>query len=202
MSLRIVPANEASWDDLQTVFGPRGEAHRCQCQWFKTRAAEWRALSPEERAERLRSQTECGYPDAGTTTGLIAYLDDEPVGWCAIEPRTEYPRLLTSRIPWSGREESKTDESVWVVSCFLTRTGYRRQGVSTALAAAAVDFARERGARALEGYPIAVQPGQEFSWGELYVGSRSMFTEAGFRQVSRPTERRVVMRIDFDGDSA
>jgi len=199
MSLRIVPANEASWDDLQTVFGPRGEAYRCQCQWFKTRAAEWRALSIEERAERLRSQTECGYPDAGTTTGLIAYLDEEPVGWCAIEPRTEYPRLLTSRIPWSGREESKTDDSVWVVSCFLTRTGYRRQGVSTALAAAAVDFARERGARALEGYPIAVQPGQEFSWGELYVGSRSMFTEAGFRQVSRPTERRVVMRVDFDG---
>jgi GNAT superfamily N-acetyltransferase len=198
MSLRIVPANEASWDDLQTVFGPRGEAHRCQCQWFKTRAGQWRALSTEERAERLRAQTECGFPDAGTTTGLIAYLDEEPVGWCAVEPRTEYPRLLTSRIPWSGREESKTDDSVWVVSCFLTRTGYRRQGVSKALAAAAIDFARERGARALEGYPIAVQPGQEFSWGELYVGSRSMFTEAGFRQVSRPTERRVVMRVDFD----
>lgn len=197
-SLRILPANEASWDDLQTVFGERGEAHRCQCQWFKTRAAEWRALSVEERAERLRGQTECGYPDADTTTGLIAYLDEEPVGWCAVEPRTEYPRLLTSRIPWSGREESKTDEGVWVVSCFVTRTGYRRRGVSKGLAVAAVDFARERGARALEGYPIAVQPGQEFSWGELYVGSRSMFTAAGFRQVSRPTERRVVMRIDFD----
>jgi GNAT superfamily N-acetyltransferase len=198
MSLRILPANEASWDDLQTVFGERGEAHRCQCQWFKTRAAEWRAQTVEERAERLRAQTECGYPDAGTTTGLIAYLDDEPVGWCAVEPRTQYPRLLTSRIPWSGREESKTDESVWVVSCFVTRTGYRRQGVSKALAAAAVGFARERGARALEGYPIAVQPGQEFSWGELYVGSRSMFTSAGFKQVSRPTERRVVMRVEFD----
>jgi GNAT superfamily N-acetyltransferase len=198
MSLRILPANEASWDDLQTVLGERGEAHRCQCQWFKTRAPEWRALSVEERAERLRAQTECGYPDSGTTTGLIAYLDDEPVGWCAIEPRTEYPRLLTSRIPWSGREESKTDESVWVVTCFVTRTGYRRRGVSRDLAAAAVDFARQRGARALEGYPIAVQPGQEYSWGELYVGSRSMFAAAGFRQVSSPTERRVVMRIDFD----
>jgi GNAT superfamily N-acetyltransferase len=202
MPLRILPANEASWDDLQTVFGERGEAHRCQCQWFKSRAAEWRAQTVEERAERLRAQTECDYPDAGTTTGLIAYLDDEPVGWCAVEPRTEYPRLLTSRIPWSGREESKADESVWVVSCFVTRTGYRRQGVSKALAAAAVGFARERGARALEGYPIAVQPGQEFTWGELYVGSRSMFTSAGFKQVSKPTERRVVMRMEFDGDRA
>jgi GNAT superfamily N-acetyltransferase len=202
MPLRILPANEASWDDLQRVFGERGEAHRCQCQWFKSRAAEWRAQTVEERAERLRGQTECGYLDAGTTTGLIAYLDDEPVGWCAVEPRTEYPRLLTSRIPWSGREESKADESVWVVSCFVTRTGYRRQGVSKALAAAAVGFARDRGARALEGYPIAVQPGQEFTWGELYVGSRSMFTSAGFKQVSKPTERRVVMRMEFDGDRA
>jgi GNAT superfamily N-acetyltransferase len=198
MNMRIVPANEASWDDLQTIFGPRGEAQRCQCQWFKTRAAEWRAMSVEDRAERLRGQTECGDPDAGMTSGLIAYLDAEPVGWCAVEPRTTYPRLLTSRVPWSGREESKTDETVWVVSCFVTRTGYRRRGVSKALAAAAVDFARHRGARALEGYPIAVHPGQEFTWGELYVGSRSVFASAGFHEVSRPTERRVVMRVDFE----
>ena len=196
--ITIVPANEASWEDLQTVLGDRGEAHRCQCQWFKVPATEYRALSVEERAERLRAQTECGYPDAGATTGLVAYLDEEPVGWCAVEPRTEYPRLLNSRVPWSGREESKTDGGVWVVSCFVTRTGYRRRGVSKALAAASVDFARQRGARALEGYPIVVRPGQEFSWGELYVGSRGMFTSAGFREVSRPTERRVVMRIDFD----
>ena len=196
-TISVVPANEAPWNDLQTVFGSRGEAHRCQCQWFKMPASEWRAVSPEARAEQLRTQTECGYPDAGTTTGLIAYLDDEPVGWCAVEPRTEYPRLLGSRIPWSGREESKDDESVWAITCFVTRTGYRRRGVSKALAAAAVNFARDGGARAIEGYPIAPKPGQEFSWGELYVGSRSMFTSAGFREITRPTERRVVMRIDF-----
>lgn len=195
--IKVVPANEAPWDDLQTIFGERGEAHRCQCQWFKVTASEWRALSLEDRAEQLRAQTECGYRDAGTTSGLIAYLDDEPVGWCAIEPRTEYPRLLGSRVPWSGRDESRTDESVWAVTCFVTRTGYRRRGVSKALTAAAVDFARERGARAIEGYPIAAKPGQEFSWGELYVGSRSMFVAAGFREVSKPTERRVVMRVDF-----
>ena len=196
-SLVVVPANEASWDDVQTVFGERGEAHRCQCQWFKVPASEWRAQTQEDRAEQLRAQTECGYPDAETTTGLIAYLDDEPVGWCALEPRTEYPRLLNSRIPWSGRDEDRTDDTVWAVTCFVTRTGYRRRGVSKALAAAAADHARARGARAIEAYPIAAKPGQEFSWGELYVGSRSMFIAAGFREITRPTERRVVMRIDF-----
>jgi hypothetical protein len=54
-----------------------------------------------------------------------------------------------------------------------------------------------RGARALEGYPMITEPGKEITWGELHVGSRSIFAGAGFAEVSRPTRRRVVMRIDF-----
>jgi GNAT superfamily N-acetyltransferase len=83
------------------------------------------------------------------------------------------------------------------VTCFATRTGYRRRGISRALARAAVDFARERGARALEGYPMITQPGKEITWGEVHVGSRSIFADAGFTEVSRPSLRRAVMRIDF-----
>jgi len=70
-------------------------------------------------------------------------------------------------------------------------------GIRRALARAAVDFGRMRGARALEGYPMITQPGQEIAWGERHVGSRSIFAAAGFEEVSRPTPRRVVMRIDF-----
>ena len=100
------------------------------------------------------------------TSGLVAYLDGEPVGWCAVEPRTAYPRLLLkTRVPWEGRAEDKTDDSVWAVTCFVTRAGFRRRGISRALARAAVDFARERGARALEGYPMITQPGQEITLG-------------------------------------
>ena len=40
------------------------------------------------------------------------------------------------------------------MTCFLTRAGFRKRGVSRALARAAVGFARERGARAIEGYPM------------------------------------------------
>jgi hypothetical protein len=66
----IVPANEASWRDLQLVFGQRGE----------------------------------------------------PVGWVAVEPRTEYlARLARSRIPWAGRDENKDDPEAWAVGCFVTR---------------------------------------------------------------------------------
>ncbi|MFC7533677.1 GNAT family N-acetyltransferase [Actinoplanes sp. GCM10030250] len=197
MDISVVPANRASREDLRTIFGTRGEPARCQCQWFKITAAEWRAVPAEERARRLDEQTGCGDPSAESTSGLVAYVDGEPAGWCAVESRTAYPRLGTARVPWAGRDESRTDPDVWAVTCFVTRTGFRRRGVSRALAGAAVSFARSRGARALEGYPIVTAAGQEYSWGELYVGSHKIFVEAGFTEVSRPTPRRAVMRVDF-----
>jgi GNAT superfamily N-acetyltransferase len=196
-AISVVPANEASAEDLQAVFGARGYPSTCQCQWFKVRDSQWDSVPVAEHRQHLHEQTGCGDPAATTTSGLIAYLDEEPVGWCAVEPRTAYPRLIRMRVPWTDRDEDKADGSVWAVTCFVTRVGFRRRGVSRVLARAAVDFARERGARALEGYPIVVQPGQEFTWGELFVGSRSVFADAGFAEVSRPTLRRAVMRIDF-----
>jgi GNAT superfamily N-acetyltransferase len=196
----VVPANEASWEDLQAVFGARGAAATCQCQRYKLRPREAFANFPvEERTHRLRTQTECGDAKSETTSGLVAYLDGEPVGWCAVEPRTAYEGLLrVFRVPWEGRAEDKSDDSVWAVTCFVTRAGYRRRGISRALARAAVDFARERGARALEGYPMLTEPGQAVTLlEELHVGTRSVFAAAGFTEVSHPTLRRVVMRIDF-----
>ena len=197
--LTIVPANEASFEDLQTVFGTRGSAAYCQCQRYKLRPREAFAKFPvEERAHRLRTQTECGHPKSKTTSGLVAYLDGEPVGWCALEPRTAYPGLIrNSPVPWKGRTEDKTDDSVWAVTCVFARAGSRRRGIGYALARAAVGFARERGARALEAYPLLTKPGEDITWGELNVGTRSMFEAAGLAQVSHPTKRRVVMRIDF-----
>jgi GNAT superfamily N-acetyltransferase len=198
-AITVVPANEASWDDLQAVLGSRGDPHRCQCQRYKMQPREsWASVGPHELAIRFRAQTHAGRSGSGTTSGLVAYLDGEPVGWCAVEPRTAYPRLLLrTRVPWEGRAEDKTDDTVWAVTCFVTRAGFRRRGISRALAHAAVDFAREHGASALESYPMITESGHEITLGELHVGSRSIFAAAGFIEVSRPTLRRVAMRIDF-----
>jgi GNAT superfamily N-acetyltransferase len=194
--LRVVPANEASCQDLQTVFGSRGAAARCQCQRYKLKRREAFAKFPvEERVRRLRSQTACGDPGSETTSGLVAYLDGEPVGWCAVEPRSAYEGLVrNARVPWEGRDEDKADDSVWAVTCLFTRAGHRRNGVSRALARAAVELARERGARAIEAYPITTT---DVITEELHVGIHGVFVAAGFAEVSRPTLRRAVMRIDF-----
>jgi GNAT superfamily N-acetyltransferase len=195
-SISVVPANVASWEDLQTIFGSRGAAAGCQCQRYKLAPGEsFRSFPSEERADRLRQQTDSGHPESGTTSGLVAYLDGEPAGWCAVEPRSAYTGLArVFMIPWEGRNEDKADSSVWAVTCFFTRKGFRKRGVSRALAKAAADFARERGARAIEAFPIVTK---DVIIEELHVGTTSVFADAGFTEVSHPTLRRVVMRIDF-----
>jgi GNAT superfamily N-acetyltransferase len=195
-ALSIVPANQASCEDLQTIFGARGPASRCQCQRYKLQPREsFSGFPAEERAHRLRLQTECGHPRSATTSGLVAYRDGEPVGWCAVEPRPAYTGLVrNNRVPWEGREEDKADATVWAVTCLFARAGFRRQGISRALARAAVDFARTRGARALEAYPMTTT---DVIVEELNVGTVSVFAAAGLIEVSRPTKRRAVMRIDF-----
>lgn len=189
--LTIVPANEATWADLQTLFGSRGDPSRCWCQRFRMSPGEsWASEGPEELAARLRDQTACGRPKATTTSGLVAYWDGEPIGWCAVAPRPVHLRMLrNNRVPWDGRDEDKSDSIVWALTCFLTRAGYGRRGISHALAEAAVEFARARGARAIEGYPDLVEGG--------HVGTRDTFAQAGFVELHQPTKRKVVMRLDL-----
>jgi GNAT superfamily N-acetyltransferase len=214
--LVIIPANQASWADLRAIFGTSDYSGRCYCQRFKTRGWFWDAATDEQRRESLRAQANCGdRSDTAMTTGLVAYLNAsgenasgenasghggarEPVGYVAVEPRTEYPRLLGLPTVWKGRPaQDKQDDSVWAVTCFAVRRGYRKRGITYALAAATVGYAKENGARAIESYAMITQPGKEITWGELHVGARQVFAEAGFTEVSRPSVRRVVMRMDF-----
>ena len=145
----------------------------------------------------LRAQTACGDPDAAATSGLVAYVDDEPAGWVAVEPRTAYPEAahLSRPVDRPGRGQGRRRR----LGGDLLRGPQGLPGPRPHLSARPghVDFARERGARALEAYPMITQPGKEITWGELHVGARQVFEDAGFEEVSHPTLRRVVMRIDF-----
>jgi GNAT superfamily N-acetyltransferase len=195
--VHVIPANEAGWDDLPQGFG-RGAAAKCQCQRIKLGDGAWYGMPVEQRAYRLREEADCGNPKADRTSGMVAYLDGEPVGWVAVEPRANYRRLRGSSVPWAGRAEDPDDPDVWAIACFAIRPGYRGRGLTRPLAKAAVEYAQAHGAKAVEGYPMLRKPGQTVSWGEMNVGSRNTFVTAGFRDVSRPTTRRVVMRLDLD----
>lgn len=194
--LRIVPANLASPSDLDAVLGARGIGQRCRCQRYRLQRGETFAGTPvEERAMRLVEQTAAGERDALTTSGLVAYLGDRPVGWVAVAPRSDYRGLTRAfAVPWKGRAEDRADASVWAITCLFVRAGHRRQGISRELAAAAVAFARERGARAVEAYPITTTAVIDE---ELHVGTVPTFSAAGLSEVSHPTARRTVMRAEL-----
>lgn len=188
MAITVAQVDEARFDDVQTVFGTRGQPARCQCQGYRQGWYEQHSDNVPGRRELLRDQVGEGH-------GLVAYLDGEPVGWCSMAPRCDYGYLR--KTTWTGRNEDKDDPSVWAVTCFVTRAGFRHQGVSRALAAGTIDVARAAGARTLEAYPMKPAPGKEVTWGEMHVGALSAFLAAGFRIVHQPSLRRAVVRYDF-----
>ncbi|MHA7987712.1 GNAT family N-acetyltransferase [Rathayibacter sp. CAU 1779] len=188
--IRVVPVSEVPWADTQTVFGTRGDPAGCWCQYFKA-AGTW---SDDERARYESALREQARQSPGP--GLIAYLGDDPVGWVAVEPRPVYPRLRNTRVVAQGSAESQDDPSVWSITCFVVRVGFRRHGVAAALLDAAVAHAKASGARVLEGYPVDPTV-KKTSSADLYHGAVSSFVAAGFEIVSRPQPHRAVVRLQF-----
>ena len=163
-TISVVPADQVAWEEVRAVFGTRGEPARCLCQRVRWGHRAWHEMPVGEREERLRLQ-------AGAGGGLVARIGAEPVGWCTVGPRPEFGRLMQAQttVPWVGRSEDKGDEGVWAVACFITRAGFQQRGVMRALAAASVGFARGRGARALDGYPMVPEVGRDVTWGEMSI---------------------------------
>ena len=89
------------------MFG-RGAAAKCQCQRIKLGDGAWFDTPVESMPARLRQETDCGNPGADETSGMVAYLDGEPVGWVAVEPRARYRRLRGSPVPWPARPRTPT----------------------------------------------------------------------------------------------
>ncbi|MEP6920409.1 MAG: GNAT family N-acetyltransferase [bacterium] len=185
-SIQFHPATASRWADLEELFGERGACGGCWCMFWRLPrktfdsgkgAANKRALKKLVSEER--------------EPGILAYLGNEPIAWCAIAPRAEYSALERSRIL-----KPVDDKSVWSVSCLFIRKPYRRQGVSAKLLGAAVAFAATHGAQVVEGYPV--EPSMEkmpdpFLW----HGIPSAFMKAGFKEVLRRSKSRPIMRCEI-----
>ena len=119
----------------------------------------------------------------GREPGLLAYEAGAPVGWVAVAPREEYTALLASP-QYRPRDE---DAHVWAITCFVIDKDARRQGVATALLAAAVEFAFAHGAAAIEAYPHVAN-------GDDYMGGIALYERAGFATVRGANKRAIVRR--------
>jgi len=170
--------------DVERLFATSKVTAGCSCMWFLLTSREF----DSGYAAGNRAAFAALVP--GNTLGVLAYRDSEPVGWVATGPRSRYGRLLRSPL-LKGRDVAE-DGSTWVVPCFFVRRDARRQGVTDDLLAAAVDLAAARGARSVEAVPLA-GPGPHPAMA-AYVGTESMFANAGFEVTARPSAARVIMR--------
>ncbi len=115
--------------------------------------------------------------------GLLAYEGGEPIGWVAIAPREELTRIARSRAM-----PPVDDVPVWVIPCVTVSKSHRGRGVAVSLIKAAVDYAGQQGAPAVEAYPRvdAVRTGDD----NVYFGTETMFRRAGLEVVREPLPNR------------
>jgi GNAT superfamily N-acetyltransferase len=186
-TLTFQPLTARRWSDLEQLFGPRGAVGGCWCMWWRRTRSEFEACKGEANRSAFQAIVA-----AGDEPGILAYVDSEPIGWCAVAPREEYAGLQRSRTL-----KPVDDAAVWSITCFFIARRDRRAGVSAALLDAAVDFAQSRGARIVEGYPVEPRSPNA---PDIYVwtGFRSTFQQAGFVEVARRSETRPIMRLRLD----
>lgn len=189
MNLEVRPANVL--DDVAAVVGPKKPTSNvCFCLSYRIGNKENVALRGAARADRVREL--CGHDPE---PGVIAYLDGDPVGWAALHPRRETSFARNRLIPHVD------DLDVWSLWCFRVRPGYRGQGAMHALIDGAVAHARQRGAPAVEGYPLDNR-GEKVNQTMAYVGTRALFERAGFEKAAETRSvldgfPRVLMRLDL-----
>jgi GNAT superfamily N-acetyltransferase len=185
--LEIHPLTRDRWDDLVTLFDRPGDPKGCWCMFWRVRGRDFDKLWGNGARAAFG-----GVVDEGPPPGLLAYRDGAPVGWCAVAPREAYPRVLRSRVIGPADDAP----ACWAVVCFYVERSERRGGVAAALLEAAVAFAADHGAAAVEGYPKDTE-GARKGANELFVGSMSMFAEAGFEEVARNSPQRPIMRREL-----
>jgi GNAT superfamily N-acetyltransferase len=190
MGIEVRPAHDFA--DVAAVLGPKKPTSSvCWCLSHRLDAATNQSLVGPARGEYVEQL--CRRPVA---PGVLGYDEDGTVvGWAAVAPRAELPFARSRKIPHVD------DLPVWSAWCVRVRPGHRGRGIAVPLIRGAVDYAREQGAPAVEGYPVDNR-GEKVDLTMAYVGTRALFESAGFT-LAAPTDAvsggfpRVVMRLDL-----
>jgi len=174
-----------TWDDFETVMGPRGGALGCWCMHWRLSIDEWMDNKGEGNRCAMRSLAGSEQPP-----GVLGYLEAEPVAWCGIGDRTDYPRLQRSTLL-----RPVDDQPVVALTCLLIAKRHRGRHLLTEwIAAVCANLAETSRNRTVEAYPVDPPPGRRAGADTAMTGIASAFTAAGFTEVARPKHDRPIMR--------
>ena len=192
-SIRVEPLTSATWDALAELFREGGDPRWCWCQHWRLRSKDMAAARVPELRERLRAQA------ASTQApGLMAFDGDRAVGWVSLGPRTDFERIVRSRVI-----PTVDDRPVWSVVCFAVSEAARGRGVARTLLEAAVEHARTQGATAVEAYPVRLAADEAIHPDAAFTGTLPLFERAGFTVVAErasdpsSSHQRVVVRREL-----
>lgn len=181
------PLTPSLWPDLVRLFGPNGACAGCWCMWWRIpRGGKLWSDTRGPKAKRLLKQLVL----KRKVNAVLAWVDDQPVGWCAFGPRKDFPRLDRVRAYQRG-----DTEKVWSIPCFFIRRDWRGKGVARGLLTFAVQLARKKGARIIEGYPVTLtRTGKRLPAAWSYTGPLSIFEAQGFKIIQRLSRSAPLVR--------
>ena len=183
IDLSYKPLTSKNWKGFENLFGQNGACGGCWCMLWRLK----RSIYEEQKGEQNKNAM-LDLVKAGKEPGIIAYLETEPVGWCALAQRYQYPALERSRVL-----KKVDDQPVWSIACFFIDKKHRKKGISTELLKFAIDYCKKKGASIVEGYPVEPKNDKMpavFAW----TGIASAYLKAGFTEVVRRSETRPIMR--------
>ncbi len=182
LDLSFHPLTQKLWRDFEILFGERGACGGCWCMFWKLRGKAFE----DNRGDGNR-QMQKSIVDSQTSPGLLAYSEGYPVGWVAVEPWGQYPKLAHSHIL-----KPVDDQEVWSITCLFVEKKHRRRGLAVALIQAAVEHAGKSGGRIVEGYPVETKKNEAPPF--IFTGTASAFRQAGFTEVARRSPSRPIFR--------
>lgn len=178
------------WPLIETLFGKNGACGGCWCMWWRVPMGgkTWDAAKGTANRRTFRALVE-----NGSAHGVLAFVDDEPVGWCAVAPRADFPRLDRSKALVRAWQPT-----TWSLNCLYVPARWRGLGVARALIANAIELARQGGASEIEAYPQAVADGKRQAGAFVWTGVPALFTPFGFRAVHRHERGRGLYLLRLD----
>lgn len=183
-ALIFQPLTSSEWPNFTRLFEEHGIQNGCWCMYWRIARAAFHHGFGERNKQAFQAIV-----DSGRVPGILAYLRGQPVAWCSIAPRADFPVLERSRTL-----KPIDNLPVWSITCFFVSKPFRRQGITEILIQGAIQYAREQGARIIETYPLRTEITKLLPY-ERYMGIQSTFERAGFVQVASRPERRPILRF-------